>query len=356
MEQNNINASLFYINVGDTTSISLKRNEWILSEKLTSSFLEELGRKKCKVAFIKRENIFSHGMNVLRKLLNDTHIIAVIGVEDLYIVLQNAEECNLNIINDTISIGNTEYKFRSFNFIRDTSEIMEYNIDTEEICYRPDYYYSKELSSIIVAGYNMANMMLPGFHMARCDSDGRVWDKGFIFPRDFFDYFWKHLDEYYNNLLKYVNILETLFSLRTLTEYTEELKNSLISHYSYSVLFSFIIPNISEALQNVVGKSGVENVQQCVVLNSPILNKGKLTEQALKKLDYFLRNILNGVTNKDNFIRVYKIVDIPQEEIVLMYFVTNILADIRRCVINIILEDNHWFGSVYKHRKRVTMY
>ena len=70
-------------------------------------------------------------MNVLRKVLFDTNTIAVIGAEKVFDVLEKMDKCKLNIQDNLISIGDIEYKFRDFSFLRDTSEIIEYNMDTE---------------------------------------------------------------------------------------------------------------------------------------------------------------------------------------------------------------------------------
>lgn len=351
-----IDSSIFFLNTKKVSGIVLSKGEWITTDTLTPEFLLDIKSDKYKMAFVRQENIFSHGMNVLRKVLFSTKTIAVVGVEKIFAALQCADECKVNIDDDIITIGDTAYKFRAFSFLRDTSETMEYNINTEEICYKPDYFYSNELSPIIVEGYNLTSTMLPSLHISRCDDEGRIWDKGFVFPYQLFNHFSTHTEEYYSNLLNYVTTLERLYSLRHLTNGSDELKAALVDHYSYSIIFSFITPNISEVLKDVLGNGGLEKVYNFFVMNSPIHNKETLTDISLAKMKIFLNNILNGVETEVNYFDVYCGHDIPSHDIALMYFVTNMFSDIRRCVINIIIESNPWFSSICRHRRKVKIY
>lgn len=351
-----IDTSIFFLNTKNVSKIVLSKGEWISTDTLTPEFLLDVKSDKYKMAFVKQENIFSHGMNVLRKVLFSTRTIAVVGVEKIFAALQCADECKVSIADDIITIGDTAYKFRTFSFLRDTSETMEHNINTEEICYKPDYFYSSELSPIIVKGYNLTSTMLPSLHTSRCDDEGRIWDKGFVFPYQLFNHFSTHTEEYYNNLLKYITTLERLYSLRHLTKSSDDLKTALVDHYSYSIIFSFITPNISEALRDVLGNSGLEKVYNFFVMNSPIHSKEKLTDISLAKMKIFLNNILNGIKNEENYFDVYHAHDIPSHDIALMYFVTNMFSDIRRCVINMIIESNPWFSSICLHRKKAKIY
>lgn len=351
-----MNNSLYFINAKKNSEILLSFGEWICAKNLTLEFLKDLKRQKYKVAFINQENIFSHGMNVLRKVLFESDIIAVIGIQEIFTILQNANYCKINITDDLITIEDTEYKFRKFNFLHDTSETIEFNIDTEEICYKPDYYYCNELAPIIVKGYNMTSSMLPSYHTSRCDDQGRIWDKGFVFPSQFFDYFSKHMEEYYSILLRYITVLKSILSCFKLTDNSEKLKNLLALHYSYSIIFSFLTPSISEELKKTVGNDSLEQVYNLFVAESPIHNKYYMIDNALEKMEIFLENILNGVKSKDNYRDVYQTSDIPMNSMAIMYFVTNMFSDIRRCVINITIESNPWFEASCCHRKKVKIY
>lgn len=349
-------SSLFFFNANNYSEMILKKADWILTDNLTPMFIEKIKENQFKFAFIKEENVFSHGMNVLRKVLFNTNIIAVVGIKEIYGILQNAEECKVSIEKNTITIGGIEYKFKDFNFLRDTSEIIEYNLETKEICYKPDFYYNSELAAIIIQGYNIMSSMLPYNHLSIYDKDGRIWSSGFCFPYQFFEYFLYNLQTYYSNLLNYIDILEKLFSLRFLTHETQELKEFLIYHYSYSTLFSFLTPNISNELTKLFSIEEIEKVYNVFVVNSPIHDKKNLTEESLKKIKLFLTNILNGVDNKKNYLEIYKVNDISTHEMTVMYFVTNMISDIRRCVINTIIDHNTWFNSICKHRKKVKIY
>jgi len=347
---------LFFLNASNINDISLSEGNWIYSESISIDFIEKIKSKKYKVAFVKEENIFSHGMNVLRKIISNNDIIIVVGIKEIAVSLQNAKKCNLNIKDDIISIDDIEYQFRHFDYFRDTSEVIEYNIDTNEICYKPDYYYNSELASIIVDGYNMTNMLLPYSYSARKDSDGRIWNKGYVFPYQLFEYFLKHKKEYYANMLNYIGVLKKIYSLGCIQEVSNELIESLKMHYSYSTMFSFIIPNISEQLIKMVGIEGLEEIYKFFVLNSPIHSKYELTIISIEKMEKFLKNILDGITNSENYLKVYEAHDIPCQDLAIMYFVTNMFSDIRRCIINMTIENNSWFESVCQHRKKIKIY
>ena len=73
-------------------------------------------------------------------------------------------------------------------------------------------------------------------------------------------------------------------------------------------------------------------------------------------MEIFLTNILKGIEDKENYSIVYQDSNIPLHEMALMYFVTNMISDIRRCVINSVIENNPWFGSICKHRETVKIY
>ncbi len=79
----------------------LEKNEWIYVENFTLELFEDLKINKYKVVFVKQQNIFSHGMNVLRKVLFDTNTIAIIGAEKAFDVLEDADNCKLNNVSST---------------------------------------------------------------------------------------------------------------------------------------------------------------------------------------------------------------------------------------------------------------
>lgn len=348
--------SVFFINNGNLSEISLKKDEWISVSNLNTEYLERIKSDNYKAVFLRRENIFSHAMNVLRKVIYKSSVVVAIGTEGLFDVLENADNCIINISDNIITINDNDYVFKDFSFSRDASEIMEYNLDTDEICYKPDYYYNEELSYIVVNGYNMARNLLPAFHSSRSDYQGRIWNKGFIFPHQFYDYYSVHTDEFYNHLRDYVFVLEKIFSLRHLNTKEEEFSYAISKHYSYSIIFSFITPIVSEKVVAVLGNDELEKVYNVFVVNSPIHSKDNLTDTSLKNMKDFLTGVIGGTPNKENYFNVYHAFDMPSHNSALMYFVANMLSDIRRCVINVTTESNNWFKAIYKHRKKPEIY
>ena len=349
-------SSLFFINVKTESKICLSFGEWICTESLTQNFLQDIKNNEYRVAFISQENIFSHSMNVFRKTLFQKDTIAVIGIKEILYTLQNACSCIIDIINDSIFIGETEFKFKRFNYLRDTSESIEYNLDTKEICYKPDYYYNNELASIIVKGYNMTHSMLPSYHISRSDKQGRIWDKGFIFPSHFFEYYINNPQKYYSSLIKYIKVLKSILSFSTSKNNSEALIDLLAIHYSYSIIFSFITPNIAEKIKNMYGEDFLQKIYNEFVSESPIHNKYQMVDKAIEKMEYYLKCILDKKTNSKYKSQIYHISDNSLDSLEVMYFVTNMFSDIRRCVINITIERNPWFEKICRHRKKVKIY
>lgn len=350
------NTSIYFINSKKVSSFFLTRGEWVCVNDLAPEFLKVLKEEQIRTVFIKQENIFSHAMNVLRKVVLDTDILIVVGVKDIFEKLNNASRVEIDIMRDSIMLDNAIYIFRKFNYLKDSSETIEYNLNTSEICYKPDYFYNEKLIVIITKGYNLSQKYLQNAHSSRSDQEGRIWNSGFIFPSHFFDLYYKNINLYYETLLDYVSVLETLISLKDIGGESEQLTNSLILHYSYSIIFSFITPNISEYMQKGEGKSELELTYNIFVLNSPIHNKTNLTHDALAKVKTFLENICSGMDANDNFEQVYSLSNSPKSNIALMYFVTNMFSDIRRCVINVLIDNNKWFGAICKHRKKPKIY
>lgn len=351
-----IRDSIYFLNAKNISNITLNKHEWIVTDKLTLKFIEKIKSKQYKVAFIGQENVFSHGINVLRKILLDGDVVVIIGVKKILNLLRNTENCTVDIEHKIVNINNKYYKFRSFNYLNDTSEIIEYNMDSNEICYKPDYYYCKELASLIIKGYNRTGTFLNSPHISRYEDDGRIWDRGLVFPCQIFEYYNTHKDNYYNTLLKYILVLKKIYLLCHSNKNISELTENIIAHYSYSIVFSFITPNISETLRVIIGDEGLEQIYGLFIINSPIHNKKELTLQSLEKMQSFLSNILKQVENEINYSNIYSAQDIPSDDLGVMFFVTNMISDIRRCVINMLIENNDWFSSICTHRKKTKIY
>jgi hypothetical protein len=356
MERFIIDDPIFFINSKKASVLSLTKGDWICGSDLNPEFLNAAKDERIKAVFIKHENIFSHIMNVLRKIVLGTDNLVIVGIEKIYENLKNGSMIKIDVKNDSITIDNTIYRFRKFNCLKDASEVIEYNLNTSEICYKPNYFYNAELLPIIIEGFNLSYKYLHNPHTARSDDDGRIWNSGFIFPSQFFDYYLNNIDLYYKILLDYVSVLETIFSFKDLNGENEKLTRALILHYSYSNVFLFIMPNISEYMKKYFGESEFELTYNMFVLNSPIHNKFKLTGDALTKIGLFLTNILSGMEANKNFQQVYSLNYAPRNNIALMCFVTNMLSDIRRCVININIGKNKWLESICRHRKIVKIY
>lgn len=351
-----MNNSICFLNAGVRTSLTLTSKEWLYAAELTPEFMQDIKNAEVKALFIQQQNIFSHAVNVLRKVLFDTNTIAVMGAEAIIEQLKQSSFIEVNIAESKIIISDTIYCFRSFDYLKDTSEILEYNLDSLEICYKPDYYYNKELAEIIINGYHRAETILPVHQRARRKEDGRIWNLGFMYPHQIFEYYKNNQKMYYSSLYDYTQILEKLLHSKRIEAPTESFTVLLSQHFSYSMIFSFTTPNISEELKRESGTGFLELVYTRFVENSPIHDKTKNTESSLKKLQQLFENKFANICNSDNFRVVYNIGDVIWSDLACMFFVNNMISDVRRCVINSIIESNLWFASICNHRKKPKLY
>ena len=161
---------------------------------------------------------------------------------------------------------------------------------------------------------------------------------------------------YYFSLYNYTQILEKLLHSKRIEAPTESFTVLLSQHFSYSMIFSFTTPNISEELKRESGTGFLELVYTRFVENSPIHDKTKNTESSLKKLQLFFENKFSNICNSDNFRAVYNIGDVMWSDLACMFFVNNMISDVRRCVVNSIIEINLWFASICNHRKKPKLY
>lgn len=334
--------------------IDMKCGEWIVWEKVDFELEEKLKEGQYRCVFMKEQNIFAHYMNRLRSLLKATDTIAVIGVDELLGILNNAQICSLDIANNTILIDGENICLDAMDMYRNVSEIMEYNLDTAEICYKPDYYYDEGLADIIVRGYNNVSKVIHRPHMAIFRSDKRIWSSGFVFPSDFLELFSDNRNSYFEIMEQYCRILCLLLLACEEELSSDKLIHYLIPHYTYSIIFSLIAPNIVTKME----KQDIIRAIDAVSENTPFQQKKytdnmrNILQKSLVKLGLYLKNLKEGVDITESYQKIYKTGNFPNNPLVAMLFVTNLLQDIRRGVITEVRKKYLWFDSICGHRKQ----
>lgn len=354
MQTKKINTGVYVYVPRDTLCIDMKYGEWITTDKVDFELEKKLTEGKYHCVFLKEQNVFAHYMNRFRNLLKVTNTIAIMGVDNLIEELDSAQTCRLDILHDKIWMDGVEVQFDSMNLYSNVSEIMEYNLDTEEICYKPDYYYDVRLAEIIVQGYNKVSNFIQKPHVAVFRNDRRIWSSGFVFPSDFFKLFSFNQDRYYELMGQYCEILISLLSSCETTLKPDNVIEYLIPHYTYSIIFSLIAPNIVTKMVECDIMTAITAVSD----NTPFQEKvhtedrREILSVSLENLSSYLISLRKGLDSDKSYNEIYKMGNFSDNPWVAMLFVTNLLQDIRRGVVNEVRRRYSWFDEICGHRKK----
>lgn len=346
---------VYVYNPKDTPCIDMRCGEWISADKIDFELENKLKAGKYHCIFLKEQNVFAHYMNRLRSLSKGTNTIVVIGVDNLIESLDVAQTCRLDIVHNKIWIDDVEINLNTMDLYSNVSEIMEYNLDKKEICYKPDYYYDARLAEIIVQGYNEISKYIQKPHVAVFRDDRRIWNSGFVFPSDFFDLFSVNRDRYYELMEQYCEVLFSLLdSCETTLEY-DELVKQLIPHYTYSILFSLIAPDIVTMMAKCDIIATIDAVSAITPFKEKVHKEEmkQILRTSLENLRLYLISLKRGEDSERSFNDIYKIKFFPNNPWVAMLFVTNILQDIRRGVVNEVRRKYSWFDKICGHRKKI---
>lgn len=337
----------------DILSIDMKHSEWITSEKVGFELEEKLRVEKYCCVFLKEQNVFAHYMNRFRSLLKSINTIALVGVDEVMEFLDTAQQCSLDIANNKIWIDGVIFYFNTMDLYSNVSEIVEYNLGKEEICYKPDYYYNAKLANIIVQGYNRVSNIIKKPHSALFRDDSRIWNSGVVFPSDFLELFSNNLNKYYELMEQYCKILFLLLASCDNMLDEDELTNRLIPHYTYSIFFSLIAPNIVKRMEEHDIVTAIAAVSDNTPFQSEICseNMREILHDSLKNLNSFLFDLQKGIDSITSYQKIYKLENFSNGPWVAMLFVTNLLQDIRRGVVNEVRLKYLWFEEICGHRK-----
>lgn len=360
MEIRYIAGSLYGIGFSDNKE-KVVLDESIMSDVVTVDLIRAVCQHKYKMIFLKEGNIFSHEMNILRKaLFNNKHVKMLLGAGELFSTISEADECIVDMSSNSIIIGDVCYQFGGFDYFKDSSEIIEYDIDTASICYKPDFYYHQELAELIRAGFSLtgSQILKKQEFSVSVDRQNRVWCSGEYWPSKIAEICINEMENYFQYILEYLNVLEELLIIIQKNEKNDKLCELLKEHYKYSLLFSFSIPYLSRYLIEHEGINQLEKVYGFFSSVTPLQDKYRLTSKAIYDMKKILGNIyIKNVSASTIVHMVYNLNDeIDYSIIDVCYLLTNMISDLRRCVINIVIEKNSWFASVCKHRKKVSLY
>lgn len=350
--------NVLYYSVSDTIDPALEINVPLETRHvfpcITPQLIECVNQIDSGFIFIGEENIYSHNMNVLRKLIRGKNISVIIGVTPVFELLSVCSKCHVNLKNNTIVLDDGEYIFQPFEISKDSDEIIEYNTKQKTICYKPQYCYSSELAEIVRKGFDFSQVTVQGYSQTKLDEKRRIWNEGIGFPGQIYSYAIEHTAEYYSTLSEYVDVLVRLMEFSKTNIYSKELEDVLIQHFSYSTLFSFTLAKVSNDLAcRISDASLLEKCYTAFSISSPINSKYTQTVPVLNKLKPFLRKIADGkVEAISEFFPEFS--GIPISETLAMFLTMHVFSDVRRCVISILIENNSWFKSICTHKRKET--
>ncbi len=351
MNEVKIGSPFFIINSKGINEHRFSFTEWTIEEEISMPLIAGIKDKKYSLIFLKFINVFSHSMNVLRKLVRDNDVVVVVGIDKIKRSLEKAIQCEIIVDSRMIILDKKiKYVFDQFDYEKETSEEIAYCFRTNSISYKPNFRYSPELAEIIIQGFNSADGFFSNDNYFWQDYQGRIWGKGYIFPSKIAHYYIQNELIYYQKLAAYISVLSNLFNDKFIGKYTADIEKNLVSHFRYSLIFSFSLSTYSESVAKAKGINRVEDVYNIFIQLTPINDKKHLLPDALSKMKLFLNNILNGKDVCDNFFQVYNQEDTYLSNLELLFFVTSMVSDIRRCVIDTLIENNNWFAHICSHR------
>lgn len=233
------------------------------------------------------------------------------------------------------------------------AEPIEMIVRTNEVCYKPDYFYTPELGRIIANGFRRAGTVWDRDVSTRLAGDGRVWTSGLGMPKELCQIVCSREDWYFARIAEYISILRTLLDLRSLTGRQDALVAALEEHFAYSTLFSFIVQHLMMDYQLTAGNVALEDALERVAAESPLGRKRELTEPALARLLMSITSILDGLPGDANTLTRAMAWDSEpvQSPLFNLMFVSCLISDIRRAVINTLIEESDWFRSICVHRR-----
>lgn len=355
MQNKNSKNKVYVYNSKDTLCINMRCGEWITADKVDFELENKLKAGKYRCIFLKEQNVFAHYMNRLRSLSKGTNSIVVIGVDNLMEDLDIAQTCRLDIEYNKIWIDGVETYLNTLDLYSNVSEIMEYNLDKKEMCYKPDYYYDAKLAGIIVQGYNEVSDFIQKPHVAVFRNDRRIWNSGFVFPSDFFELFSADQKWYYELMEQYCEVLFSLLDSCKTTLESDELTKRLIPHYTYSILFSLIAPDIVTKMTRCDIITSIAAVSETTPFKEKVHKEEmkQILKTSLENLGLYLVSLKRGKDSGRSFNDIYNVETFSDNPWVAMLFVTNLLQDIRRGVVNEVRRKYSWFEKICGHRKKV---
>lgn len=309
-----------------------------------------------RLLLLSAENPFSHMSNVLRRAALSSGGIVMVGRGPHLSALHEGADVTIDADMSLIIVGSTPFCYVAATGVDSARESIAYNLDTRELCYRPDYYYSNELGSIVAAGFESSGKHTGQSTAARMDEFGRVWVKGVGWPDDISHRILSSPAWYYKLLLEYANLLIELSKQSIMVDWNE-FSSDLVRHFSYSAVFSFVTPSLAKHVVETEGATVLRAITSQYAMISPIADRRQSTPAALRAFSELLCILLtDGIPSK-------QFQDYFDDELwltvrrgALLLFVTMYISDIRRCVVRNLQDDNEWFASICTHRARTDAY
>ena len=154
---------------------------------------------------------------------------------------------------------------------------------------------------------------------------------------------------------QYCEVLFSLLDSCKTTLESDELTKRLIPHYTYSILFSLIAPDIVTKMTRCDIITSIAAVSETTPFKEKVHKEEmkQILKTSLENLGLYLVSLKRGKDSGRSFNDIYNVETFSDNPWVAMLFVTNLLQDIRRGVVNEVRRKYSWFEKICGHRKKV---
>jgi hypothetical protein len=323
------------------------------TEKASAKIVAKIRDGQLGLVLLAHENPFSHMANVLRQCASASNSVVMVGRGEHLSLAQAATTISIDPEKLTLTVDDTCFSYQIVSQYDSADELLAYDAETNELCYKPSYYYAEELGQIIADGFATSGTLHGQSTEARLDSRGRIWSIGIGWPVEIAERTVSHPVAFYSAMLDYLQILKTLLMAGN---EASVLRPVLIRHFAYSTLFSFSVPSLSRFLMVKSGEATVSIVTSWAADDSPIRERACLTLVAMNRLTEILQELVAGNARPSVFGDRKNEMICPASAASVVFYISLLISDIRRCVISNLQDQSGWFSEICTHRPRETAY
>jgi hypothetical protein len=323
----------------------------IVAKSLTPEIIAKVASDKCIGIVLGDENPFSHSANVLRVAMRKSTALkaCVLGCGSMWTRIAESARCIIDTDTKEIITTDTVFSFqRSKDFISDDIAINSSNQDY--ICYRPSYFYRRELAELNVQGFEcFCEYIKPSHHKSFIDPVGRVWFAGIGFPSDIAQWAIENSTRYIEHMEDYVQVLAKIYASLAVGEDqydSPNLRDLLVQSYAYTVLAVFPEPSLSGIVFQQSGHQQLEDILYFIAQNVPTSNHTITTTSSITLLSEIIQKMRSGIPLLAELLKTNK----NSTTVAQLLLVSSYISQLRRSVMIELRQHNSWFSEISSHR------